>query len=125
VLGGPRPGPPVAVPPDAVPMGQFVRGEWALQRDDRDTAVDAFEKAVAADPNTPMLRLRLATLYVRTGKLDKARGQTEQVIAAEPTNLDAMALYARLGTPQGKDDDPIPAHERPLPPDPPLQEGYP
>src|SRR5215467_12915112 len=100
-LGGSALGPPVAVPDDAVPMGQFVRGEVALQHNDMDTAVNAFEKAVAADPNTPMLRLRLATLYVRTAKLDKARAQCEQVLAAEPNNLDAMALYAGIVTAQG------------------------
>ena len=49
-------------------------------------------------PNTPMLRLRLATLYVRTGKLDKAREQCERVVAAEPDNLDALALLAGIDT---------------------------
>src|SRR5262245_21725366 len=100
-LGGTLVGPRVAVPHGAIPMGQFVRGEVALQHNDIDAAVDAFEKAVAADPNAPMIRLRLATLYVRTGKLDKARAQCEQVIAVEPNNMDAMALYAGIVTALG------------------------
>ena len=62
-LGGSSLGPPVDIPRAAVPMGEFVRGEVALQRNDMDTAIDAFEKAVAADPDTPMLRLRLATAF--------------------------------------------------------------
>src|SRR5215470_12104702 len=97
-LGGTAFAPKADIPHNAVPMGQFVRGEVALQHNDMDTAVEAFEKAVAADPNTPMLRLRLATLYVRTAKLDQARAQCEQVLAAEPNNLDAMALYAGIVT---------------------------
>ena len=114
----------VAVPHDAVPMGQFVRGEVALQHNDIDAAVDAFEKAVAADPNAPMIRLRLATLYVRTGKLEKARAQCEQVIAVEPNNMDAMALYAGIVTALGKDDDAISAYERLIARDPDFQEAY-
>src|SRR5262249_26244750 len=70
-LGGSSLGTPVKIPPNAVPMGEFLRGEVALQQNDIDTAVDAFEKAVRADPDTPMLRLRLAILYVRNGRLDK------------------------------------------------------
>src|SRR5262245_46397794 len=80
-------GTPVDVPKDAIPMGQFVRGEIALQRNDIDTAVSAFEKAVEADPDTPMLRLRLATLYVRTGRLDLARAQCAKVVESQPDNL--------------------------------------
>src|SRR5262249_8102839 len=108
-LGGTSLGPPVAVPHHAGPMGPFGPREGAPQGKARDTAGEGSERGAAADPNTPMLRLRLATLYVRTGKLDKARGQTEQVIAAEPSNLDAMALYAGIVTAQGKDDDAIAA----------------
>src|SRR5262249_14099936 len=72
-LGGSPLGTPVDIPHNAVPMGEFLRGEVALQQNDIDTAVDAFEKAVRADPDTPMLRLRLATPYVRNGKLRKGR----------------------------------------------------
>src|SRR5262249_58391907 len=97
-------GAPVEIPRNAVPMGEFLRGEVALQQNDVDTAVDAFEKAVRADPDTPMLRLRLATLYVRNGKLDKARDQCERVVAAEPDNLDALALLAGIDTAPGRDD---------------------
>src|SRR5215510_2313072 len=95
-LGGTAFAPKADIPHNAVPMGEFVRGEVALQRNDMDTAVDAFEKAVAADPNTPMLRLRLATLYVRNGRLDKARDQCQRVVAAEPDNLEGLALLAGI-----------------------------
>src|SRR5262249_61216947 len=82
-LGGTLLGPKAAVPKDAVPMGQFVRGEVALQHNDVDGAVDAFEKALAADPNASMIRLRLATLYVRTRKPDTARTPCRDVTAGE------------------------------------------
>ena len=123
-LGGASLGAPVQIPHNAVPMGEFVRGEAALQHNDIDTATDAFEKAVHADPDTPMLRLRLATLYVRNGKLEKAREQCERVVAAEPDNMDALALLAGIDSALDRDDDAIAIYERVLAHDPDVQEAY-
>src|SRR5262245_64513784 len=117
-------GPKPDIPHNAVAMGEFVRGEVALQRNDMDTAVDAFEKAVAADPNTPMLRLRLATLYVRTGHLDRAREQCQRVVQMQPDNLDALALLAGVDTALGNEDAAINTYEQILARDPDFQEAY-
>src|SRR5262245_36868093 len=117
-------GAPVDIPHDAQPMGQFVRGQVALQSNDVDTAVDAFQKAVDADPNTPMLRLRLATLYVRTGNLLRAREECEEVVAQDPDNLDALGLLAGVDTALGRDEDAIATYERILTRDPDVQEAY-
>src|SRR5262245_61434897 len=95
------------IPADAVPMGAFVRGEAALQQNDMDTALTAFEKAVKADPDTPMLRLRLASLYVRTGQLGSARAQCVEVLKRQPDNLDALSLLAGIDTSLGRDNDAI------------------
>jgi tetratricopeptide (TPR) repeat protein len=123
-LGGGSLGAPVKIPQNAVPMGEFVRGEAALQQNDIDTATDAFEKAVHADPTRSMLRLRLATLYVRNGKLEKAREQCERVVAAEPDNMDAPALPAGIDSALNRDDDAIAIYERVLAHDPDVQEAY-
>ena len=97
----------------------------ALQQNDMDTAVDAFEKAVQADPDTPMLRLRLATLYVRTGELDqRARAVRARGAKRQPDNLDALALLAGIDTALGRDDDAIHSYERLLARDPDFQEAY-
>src|SRR5689334_9477145 len=64
-------GPRVEPTKDARAMGAFLRGQLALERDDPEAALPAFEEAVAADPGTAMLRVRLASLYVRAGKLEK------------------------------------------------------
>src|SRR5262245_46507575 len=52
-------GAPVALPPEARPLGHFFTGEMALAQNDPERALREFEAAVAADPDTPMLRLRL------------------------------------------------------------------
>src|SRR6476659_311639 len=92
ILGGGVAGPPVEVPEDAKPLGHFLRGQIALTQNDVPTAVKEFEKAIDEDRATPWLRLRLAQLYVRQGRLDEALKQTELVIAAEPQNIDALGL---------------------------------
>ena len=112
------------LPADAVPLGAFVRGEAALQQNDMETAVAAFEQAVKADPETPMLRLRLASLYVRTGELADARAQCAEVVKRQPDNLDALSLLAGIDTALGRDGDAIQSYERLLAVDPDYQEAY-
>ena len=123
-IGGSSPSVRPDIPADAVPMGAFVRGEAALQQNDMETAVTAFEQAVKADPDTPMLRLRLASLYVRAGQLGNARGQCVEVLKRQPDNLDALALLAGIDTALGRDSDAIAGYERLLALDPDYQEAY-
>src|SRR5919201_138286 len=98
-------GPPAALPEDAAALGQFFRGEIALGRNDTETALAAFEAAVAADPATPLLRLRLASLYVRSGQLDRALDESNVAVAAEPNNVEALALQAGVLSSLGRDDE--------------------
>ncbi|HYY06476.1 MAG TPA: tetratricopeptide repeat protein, partial [Candidatus Limnocylindria bacterium] len=63
------------LPPDAAAMGSFLKGEVALTQNDTETALAAFQAAVRADPDAPLLRLRLAPLYVRSGQLERALEQ--------------------------------------------------
>jgi len=75
-----------AAPEDTQAIGEFLRGELALKSGDREEALDAYEKAAAADPNTPMLRHRLALLYVRSGRLTEGQDQCVAVLQAEPAS---------------------------------------
>ena len=92
LLGGGVAGPPVELPADAKPLGHFLRGQVALTQNDVPTAVKEFEKAIDEDPSTPWLRLRLAQLYIRQSRLADALQQVQFVTAAEPDNLEALAL---------------------------------
>ncbi len=115
---------PTAVPAEADARGHFVKGEVALSRNDLVRAVHEYEQAVAADPNTPMLRMRLATLYVRTGKLDGALAQAQQVVATDPNNLEALELLAGALSARGRDDEAVQLYERVLAIDPDRSEPY-
>src|SRR5207245_1938755 len=85
-------GPAVQAPPDAVAMGSFLRGEVALTQNDMETALAAFQAAVRADPDAPLLRLRLAPLYVRSGQLDRDLEQVDAVVQLEPTSMMALGI---------------------------------
>src|SRR5256885_4455337 len=94
MLGGDRSEPAVDLPPEAGALGHFLRGEVAISRGDVDAAVREFERAVVADPDTALLRRRLATLYVRTGHLDRALEQGTAAAAKEPENAGGLPLRA-------------------------------
>src|SRR5215470_16913686 len=117
-------GAPVELPDDAKPLGHFLRGQVALTQNDVPTAVTEFEKAIDEDPSTPWLRLRLAQLYVRQGRLDDALKQTEQVVAAEPENIDALGLQGGVLSALGRDDEAVACYEQVLRIDPSVQEAY-
>src|SRR2546422_7996837 len=67
--------PPVELPPEAGALGHLPRGEVAISRGDADRATREVEQAGAADPDTALLRRRPATLYARTGPLERAPPQ--------------------------------------------------
>src|SRR3990170_3804622 len=57
------------LPAEAAAMGHFLTAEVALNQGDHDTAMKEYEAAVATDPASPLLRQRLAMLYVRANRL--------------------------------------------------------
>lgn len=117
-------GPRATLPPEARARGHFVKAEVALSRNDLARAVKEYEKAVEADPGTSMLRMRLATLYVRTGNLDGALVQAQKVADADPGNLEALELLAGAMSARGKDDEAVALYERVLAADPDRTEPY-
>src|SRR5262249_10945145 len=96
----------------------------ALTRNDVPNAIKEFELAIAEDPSTPWLRLRLAQLYVRVGKLDQALEQCQQVVEVEPNNLEALGLQGGVLSALGRDQEAIAVYEHVLQIDPSIQEAY-
>src|SRR5262245_5291330 len=64
--------PPVALPADAAAMADFLKAEVASDEGDRKNAVTFYQEAAQADPDNASLRLKLASIYVRDGQLNKA-----------------------------------------------------
>src|SRR5207247_3621329 len=85
---------PAALTSEDRALGHFLKGQIALNQGDYDAALEEYEAVVQEDPQTPMLRLRLATLYVRKGNLDKALEQCRRVVEQDPKNTDARLLLA-------------------------------
>ena len=77
-------------------LGHFLKAQIALNQNAYDVALSEYELAVRDDPSTPMLRLRLATLYVRKGMLDNALEQCRTVVEQDPKNVEARLLLAGL-----------------------------
>src|SRR5215510_13119989 len=67
-LGTSQPG-SANVPAEATALGHFLKAELALNQGDHELATKEYERAVAHDPASALLRLRLATLYVRANRL--------------------------------------------------------
>ena len=90
------PGEPVVLTPAEKALGYFLKAQVAIEQGDQDTALQELEQAVASDPDSPFLRLRLATLYVRKGKVAEALEHCQRVVAQEPDNDEAQLLLAGL-----------------------------
>ena len=90
------PGEPVVLSPSERALGNFLKGKVALDQGDQETALAAFEQAVTNDPTSGFLRLQLAKLYVRKGKLAEALEHCRKVKEQEPNNAEAELLMAGL-----------------------------
>src|SRR5262245_28921828 len=71
---------------DAKPLRYFIESNLAANASDTESAIHKLEKAVASDPNSPFLRVRLARYYLRNGNegLKQAREQLEKAVALAP-----------------------------------------
>src|SRR5205085_9594004 len=93
---GMLPGRAAPVDPKVAAMGDFITGEVALNDGNYDVGLKAFRSAVANDPESPLLRQRLAMLLVRKGLLAEALEHCEKVVALEPRNTEAHLLLAGI-----------------------------
>src|ERR1700691_1032474 len=98
-VGGDNPfggAPAVDVPSDARAMSAFLRAEVAMNDGDREEALKDYADAVQADPSNAALKVRLATLYVRDGRLKEALEQVNQSAARNSRSADARLLGAGI-----------------------------
>ena len=79
--------PAVEIPADAKAMGAFLVAEYASDEGDHEAALKGYEDAVAADPTNSTLRVRLATLYVRDGRLKEALTRSMRRSGTSPIRL--------------------------------------
>ena len=82
-------------PPETPALAHFLAGTLAMNGATRRRRRAQFEKAVAADPHSAMLRQRLAAIYVRQGRLSDALEQMPGGGAViEPDDAESRLMLA-------------------------------
>jgi tetratricopeptide (TPR) repeat protein len=66
------------------------RAELATQ------AIDAYKKALELAPDSPVIRERLAEIYAKSQRMHEAVEQAQATLKADPNNVDAHRLLARI-----------------------------
>jgi tetratricopeptide (TPR) repeat protein len=112
------------LPPEAAAEGHFFKAEIAMNRGDQAVALNEYELAVKADPGSPLLRQRLAMLYVRANRLQDALEQVQKAVELAPQNVQARALHAGIISALGQDADAVAEYEVVLQLDPNNQEAH-
>jgi tetratricopeptide (TPR) repeat protein len=93
----PTPRPPAArrfVPPEA--YRQFLLAEMARGNQDASTTLRHLVRALAEDPGSPYLRLRIAELLLARGKLGEALKMTRAAQRVAPNYAESYFLHGRL-----------------------------
>ncbi len=116
--------PTVEIPDDAKAMSAFLKAEYAMNEGDRAEALTQYEEAVKYDPNSAELRVQLATMYVRSGRLKEALEQVNHAIAVKPDDPDALLLAAGINSALGNDANAEQDYKSVLRADPKNQEAY-
>src|ERR1051326_4495217 len=80
------------LPPEASAMGHYLTAEVALNQGDQEVARREYELAVAADPDSSLLRQRMAMLYVRANRLPEALENANKAVALDPSNVQSRVL---------------------------------
>lgn len=91
----------------------------------KDKAVDAYQQAIAAEPEKAGLYNNLGTLYAENGELDKAKEQFQKAAETDPTA--ASQYYFNLGAVlynTGKMDDSAKAFQKAIDTDPTYANAY-
>ncbi len=65
-----------------------------------DKAIDNYKAAIKADPTTPMLTEELSELYFAAGRQRQAQSDAEEALRANPNDIAALRLLARVYTQQ-------------------------
>ena len=69
---------------------QFVRQEYVTK------AIEEFQLAIAADPESTFLRKELIELYARVNRLDDAVSEANKVLEKDPNNFEMHKLLGRI-----------------------------
>ena len=91
------------LPPEAAPMGHYFKAEVALTQGDYDVATKEYELAVAADPASPILHYRLATLYAPCQPPARGARRNSDAVVLEPDNVPARILLAGIFSASGQE----------------------
>ncbi len=75
---------------------QYGIGRFAMSRGDRETARNAFEKAVEIDPDNVEAMLSLARIKLDMGEGEESLAPVKAFVDANPKNPQALLGYARL-----------------------------
>ena len=59
-------------------------------------AIDDYKKALETEPDSPTIMERLAEIYAKSQRIRDAVAEAQQVIKADPNNVDARRLLARI-----------------------------
>lgn len=103
-----RAGSTTSLPLSAKAHFDFILGELALSQEDFDAALAYFSEAAKYEPSSaPVLRKRLAELYLRNGKLDAALEQVNRGLEGDEDNLDLLKLKAGILATQKKNPEAI------------------
>src|SRR5437870_9024616 len=98
--------------PDSVAFYHFMLGYQRELNNDAGEAEAEYLKALARDPNSVAIHLRLATLYQAQGAHDKAQAHAEAALARDATNLQALHMLASVAVAAGRAEQAIELYER-------------
>lgn len=98
--------------PDPKAYYHFLRGYQAELANDAVTAQEEYHKALALDPASVVLHLRLATLYHTRGEHGKAQAHAEEVLSRDAASLPALNILAAVAVVTGRAERAIGYYER-------------
>src|SRR5258708_20962698 len=103
------------------------QGSTALQRNQPEAAIIAYQQALALHPRDEQAMLGIAQAAVREKKLPDAAAQFQQVLNQSPNNTDAIAGLAFIRLDEKKFDDAVSLFEKArklVPNRPDVEQGY-
>ncbi len=90
----------------------FLLGYQAELANDAGTAQEEYLRALALDPGSAAIHLRLAALYHTRGEHGKAQAHAEEVLARDAASLPALNILAAVSVATGRSDRAIGYYER-------------
>lgn len=84
--------------------GHYLKGLVSLEKGDYRVSLKELQKAKKLDPDSFFIRLRIATLLIRLGELDKAERELKEAKKIESDNFDASLALIFLYSYSQKDE---------------------